>query len=86
MMQVKTAVQKAIAHAKDMFADEHVTLEEVWYDEPAKGWCVTVGLARQDGSPLLGGRTRYHYKTVRLSDDTGDVVSIRNRENLPVSP
>jgi hypothetical protein len=86
-MDVKAAVRKAVEHANEVFANERVTLEEVWFEPEHHLWCVTVGIVRQEFGVFAGqSKTRYHYKTIRLDDEKGEVLSIRNREEMPVSP
>jgi len=88
-MDVKQAVATAKAHFNIVFADEEIgdpTLEEVWFDERRKVWCVTIGIRRDVPSrSLLEPFTRQsqiYYKTVRISDKDGKPLSIRNRDDV----
>lgn len=90
-MDVKEAVRLAKEHAKSVFEGEEVRLEEVWFDDDSKQWCVTVGLQRRElPSPfeMMTSRpmTRMHYKTVRIDDETLTIKSVRNHDKMPVSP
>ena len=89
-MDVKEAVEIAKGHAKLVFDGETVRIEEVWFDDTASQWCVTVGLQRPEpaGPFGIGQRptTRMHYKTVRIDDATKAIRSVRNHEKMPVSP
>jgi hypothetical protein len=91
-MDVKEAVRSAKNYAKEVFDGEDIRLEEIWYDDLASEWFVTIGLQRAEPgaglSQVLTGKTpaRLHYKTVRISDSTGKVISVRNHETMPVSP
>lgn len=92
-MDVKEAVKAAKAHASTVFEGETITIEEVWFEEGSSQWCVTIGLQRAEPSSgladMLGTKrygTRMHYKTIRLDDKTGAVLSVRNHDKMPVSP
>ena len=91
-MNVKEAVRSAKGYAKEVFAGEDIRLEEVWFDESASEWFVTIGLQRAETaaslSHILGGKSaaRMHYKTVRIENSTGKVLSVRNHETMPVAP
>lgn len=80
-MEVKQAVQVAKSHLVNLFGSEITeapSLEEVWLDIKKHHWCVTFGIRR--GSSPLAGLNLSEYKTVRINDDDGTLISIRNRE------
>ncbi len=92
-MEVKEAVRAAKAHASTIFEGEKITVEEVWFEETSSQWCVTIGLQRAEPSSGLADvlvtkryGTRMHYKTIRLDDKTGAVLSVLNHDKMPVSP
>lgn len=92
-MDLREAVKTALAHAESVFEGEDVRLEEIWFDETTKEWCVTVGLRRPEPKtgPLSATSMRppvlrTHYKTVRVDDVSGAIKSLRNHEKMPVSP
>ena len=84
-MEVKEAIKTAKAHASTVFEGEAIRLEEVWFEDDKGQWCVTVGLQRHETSLIRAG-TRTHYKTIRVDDKTGAVISVRNHDKMPVSP
>lgn len=80
-MDVKQAVEQARQHFTNVFAGELTgppSLEEVWFDSTHGEWCVTLGV-RRGQSPFPGLRLA-EYKTVRIRDQDGGLVAIRNRE------
>ena len=80
-MNVNQAVAAAKQHILIVFGAELAhppTLEEVWHDAKKHQWCVTLGI-RRDASPLAGLNFP-EYKTVRIKDDDGSFVAIKNRE------
>jgi len=88
-VDVKEAVAKAKIYTADLFAQEQLSdlgLEEVEYDEPSAEWLVTLGFSRPWDRPefpvtgLPAHRLPRSYKIVRVSDDTGNVLSIKNRD------
>ena len=91
-MEVKEAVRIAKEHAAGVFEGETIRIEEVWFDDPTKEWCVTVGLQRSEPEAALDAirlkrpTTRMHYKTVRIDDVTKAIKSVRNHDKMPVSP
>jgi hypothetical protein len=94
-MDVKEAVAVAKNYVQELFVGEHLSLEEVWFDDAKKNWCVTIGFRRErlanqgaisEWSNALGGRYQMHYKTVRVFDKTGKVVSVKNHEKMPIAP
>lgn len=90
-MDVKEAVAAAKKYVGELFAQEGITnlgLEEVEFDEQAREWRVTVGFSRPwdtvSGWAALAAQPpqtnpRRSYKIVRISDTTGEAVSVRNR-------
>jgi hypothetical protein len=85
-MDVKQAVSTAKGYVQYLFEDETIAdlgLEEVEFDDQDKTWRITVGFSRPDfeqppeSKPIYYGR---YYKIVRISDDTKQVLSIKNRE------
>lgn len=88
-MNVKEAVGAAKRHIQELFADEAITnlgLEEVEFDEASDEWRITIGFSRPwDAIGGLAGlasspNPRRSYKIVRISDGTGNVVAVKNRE------
>ena len=82
-MDVKQAVTSARTHLVDVFSDDLVsqpTLEEVWFDDIAKEWCVTFGLKRTRSGAALGALVLpFDFKVVRLAAQDGKPISIRDR-------
>ena len=91
-MDVKEAVKIAKLHASEVFEGESIRIEEVWFDDKTSEWCVTIGLQRTEPESGLDSvlskrpSSRMHYKTVRISDDTKVIKSVRNHDKMPVSP
>ena len=89
-MNVKEAVAHAKAHILDLFADENLTnigLEEVEYEDQSGEWIVTIGFSRPWDEPrntlavlAAGNAPRRSYKVVRISNDSNQVLSVKNRE------
>ena len=95
-MDVKQAVAAAKSYIGELFAPEDITelgLEEVSLDESSGQWLVTVGFARpwektaekeeRGASAWFGGKPippRRSYKIVRISDKTGSIVAVQNRD------
>ena len=88
-MDVKDAVNTAKQYVSALFADEKLSnlgLEEVEFDEPALEWRVTLGFSRPWDE--VGGlasiaqqfNPRRSYKIIRISDETGKVLSVKNRD------
>ena len=91
-MDVKQAVELAKKEFSDIFADEKITnlgLEEINFDESARVWQITLGFSRpwDSRNPLASAIATItpprSFKIVRISVDSGKVISITNRE--PVS-
>ena len=91
-MDVKEAVKIAKLHAAEVFEGEKIRIEEVWFDENNSEWCVTIGLQRAEPESSLDivmakrPGSRMHYKTVRISDGTKAIISVKNHDKMPVSP
>lgn len=92
-MNVKEAVIRAKKYVSELFEDEsprNLGLEEVELDHSANEWIVTVGFSRPWDEPkgalaALANSpiTRRVYKVVRISDGTGEVISVKNRDLQP---
>jgi hypothetical protein len=82
-MDVKQAVSNARSHLLEVFSDELVsppTLEEVWFDDDERQWCVTFGLKRTRAGAALGSLVLpFDFKVVRLGEQDGKPISIRDR-------
>lgn len=82
-MDVKQAVSSARSHLVEVFSDELVsppTLEEVWFDDDEKEWCVTFGLKRSRSGAALGSLVLpFDFKVVRLAAQDGKPISISDR-------
>ena len=83
-MTVMDAVQEAKKHIALLFEEEGIVdvgLEEVDIDD-ADHWIVTIGFSRswdrKIGSVLSGGTSR-SYKAVRIRDEDGKVLSVKDR-------
>ncbi len=85
-MHVKQAVDLAKKDFLEIFADEHPTnlgLEEIEFDDSTRIWQITLGFSRPwDSKNALAAAINppRSYKVVRISDDSGKVISIKNRE------
>jgi hypothetical protein len=94
-MNVRQAVGTAKEYVTEVFADEGIsppTLEEVEFDEPSKEWTVTVGFYRKQRPRTLEAVARMmgplpplfdedkEYKIVRIQDENGKPIAIKNRE------
>ena len=88
-MQIHEAVTAAKKYVSEIFAEErimHLALEEVEFDEAPRVWNITLGFSWSWDAPqstiAMIARSQWprHYKVVRISDDTGRVLSIKNRE------
>lgn len=83
-MNAKQVVSLAKAHLGETFADEMFSeprLEEIWFEDAEKVWCVTLGFFRKpdDLTKATGSFATFDYKVVRLTE-SGTPVSIKNRE------
>lgn len=91
-MDVKQAVNLAKQHVLDLFSEEQLSnlgLEEVEFDDPEDEWHVTLGFSRPWDEPknlfALAGEGKYpkrSFKVVRISNGTGRVLSVKNRESV----
>jgi hypothetical protein len=84
-MDLKQAVAAAKSHVSMVFQDEGITpptLEEIEFDDQHAEWCVTVGFLRRDENMLTGTLLpqRKNYKIVRIRDENGEAVSVKNRD------
>jgi hypothetical protein len=86
-VDVKDAVARAKQYVLELFKDEvpsNVGLEEVEFDESRDEWTVTIGFSRPWDDPqslaALAVPLRRTYKILRVSNDTGSVLSVKNRE------
>lgn len=92
VVTVKQAVSKAKAYVEELFAEEKPTdiaLEEVEFDHAASEWLVTVGFSREWDMPrsaiaVVAGLKdpRRSFKVVRISEESGEVVSVKNYETV----
>jgi len=91
-MDVKEVVALAKEYIVDIYASEQVTnvgLEEVDFDPVKSVWFVTIGFSRPWDEPrnvlaalaAQGAYTKRAFKTLRVSDKDGKVLSIKNRES-----
>ena len=84
-MNAKQVVGLAKAHLRETFADELLSeprLEEIWFEDADKTWCVTLGFFRKPDEQLTkatGSFSTFDYKVVRLAE-SGKPISIKNRE------
>jgi hypothetical protein len=95
-MKVREAVAAAKGHIQELFADEQIAnlgLEEVEFDEATGTWTVTLGFSRPwdkpvgpfaNLAPLELRPWRRDYKIIQISDATGNLISIKNRESPDV--
>lgn len=87
VMDVKQAVDAAKSYLQDVFGAEVTTaprLEEVWFDDDDRSWCVTLGFFRKpdDLSKNLGIFSTYAYKVVRIDNSSERPNSIMDRERV----
>lgn len=90
-MNVKEAVQRAMAYVGDVFEKEGITnlgLEEIVFDSAAGEWVITIGFSRPWDYPKVSGiavlanantQPNRTYKVLRVDDEDGEVLSIRSR-------
>ena len=87
-MDVKEAAQVAKTYVRDLFMDEGISdvgLEEIECD--GGYWRITIGFSRpwdHNIGSVLGGKKYRAYKIVEITDETGNVLSVKDR-NLPKS-
>ena len=89
MGQVGMDVEEAAALARSFFSVaylgetiEGLRLEELKYDYDEDEWSVTLGFSRPWAEDEPRERARSDgrsYKEIRISDDTGEVVALRDR-------
>jgi hypothetical protein len=87
-MDVREAVAAAKKNLGEIFSEEAISnlgLEEVEFDEPSRAWSVTLGFSRpwdlvKGVVAVMSSLQRREYKVVRIADDTGKLLSIKNRE------
>lgn len=89
-MDVRDAVAAAKKHVQDLFSEEKILnlgLEEIEFDESTGIWCITLGFSRpwempQNALAVLARQLQppRAYKIVRISDKTGQLLSVKNRE------
>jgi hypothetical protein len=91
-MTVREAVATAKTHLQELFQEEHVAnlgLEEVEFDEDHSEWRITLGFSRpwdREPAGFLAAleqpprRVARDLKLVRISDNDGKVISIKNHE------
>ena len=75
-MDAKQAASAAKAHLVDVFAGELPSdprLEEVWFEDAERVWCVTLGFFRKPEEVLkaAGTYSTFDYKVVRIEDVSG---------------
>ena len=87
-MDVKEAARTAKAYVADLYAGEAITnvgLEEVEFDDRSNDWKITIGFSRpwdrkaNLAAALAAGTPARSYKVVRIADDDGHIVSLRDR-------
>ncbi len=86
-MNVKEAVARAREYVLDLFSEDGISnlaLEEIEFDEGSGEWRITLGFSRPWEHPLGGSlmthQPRRSYKLVRIADQSGAVLSVKNRE------
>lgn len=88
-MDMRQAVEVAKRNFSEIFAEEYpanVGLEEIEFDDSTRIWQITLGFSRpwDSKNPLASAIGAINpprsYKIVRIADDSGKVLSIKNRE------
>jgi hypothetical protein len=89
-MDVKAAVATAKQHVADLFADEKITnlgLEEVEFHDADNTWHITLAFSRPWDtvtSPFIALREgqvpKRSFKIIKISDNEGRVLSVKNRD------
>lgn len=90
-MEVLEAVRLAKQYVQDLFVLEgidNVGLEEVEFNDSDNIWSITIGFSRpwdKIYNPIAAatGNNQYNkrsYKVVRISNDNGKVISVKNHE------
>ena len=83
-MDVKEVVRVAKNYVAELFGEEGIVdvgLEEVDFDQ-SDSWVVTIGFSRpwdRKIGPLLAGHTPRSYKVVRIREEDGKVLSVKDR-------
>jgi hypothetical protein len=90
-MDVKEAVVAAKKWVLNTLSDESITnlgLDEVEFKDEDKTWEITLGFSRpwngtRNAITALTGEPapRRVYRVLKVSDDTGEVVSMKRKEN-----
>lgn len=90
-MDVKEAVELAKLYIADVYSNENIRnvgLEEIDYDDSKGIWYVTIGFSRPWDAPfntlaalaIQDASSKRTFKTLRISDATRKVLSIKNRD------
>jgi hypothetical protein len=85
-VNVKEAVSLAEQYVQDIYAQEQLEaggLEEVEFNEPSHEWRVTIGFSRPWQKQLnfftKSINEMRSYKVISISDETQQVISLKNR-------
>ncbi len=87
-MDVKEAARTAKEYVADLYAGEeimNVGLEEAEFDNRSNDWKITIGFSRpwdrktNLAAALEGGLPARSYKVVRIDDDDGHIISLKDR-------
>ena len=86
-MNAREAKEAARDYIIDLFADEevmHIGLEEVVYHRQAQEWRITYGFVRAwdkrgELGIKMGMPAPRSYKVVSIDDNTGEVISLKDR-------
>ena len=92
-MDVREAVIKAKAYLAELYLDENISnvgLEEIERDDQTNTWNITIGFSRPWDEPrnpfaVLTKQMpvlKRSYKLVRVDDETGKILSVKNRDVL----
>lgn len=92
-MDVKEAVAKAKQYLAELYVNEiisNVGLEEVELDDETATWKITIGFSRpwdEPRNPFAAitnqpSVLKRSYKIVRVNDQTGQILSVKNRDLL----
>ena len=94
MIDVKTAVAKALEYARELFSSEGATLEEIERDQHSgrEVWSITLGFPEvviprsPSASPLAAAlvstiqNRKVRYKRILVDAQTGEFVAVKMRE------